>query len=104
MSFIAAGSFSLVSAREFIQLLSVCTLSYSGLCVLFLRPPCPYLLREQVTFPKDTTEHSNIFLHSIYNCLSALFPALSSLELQYAGQNVFYSARKASHIRSLLTL
>jgi len=38
MSFIAAGSFSLVSARDFIQLLSVCTLSYSGLCVLFLKP------------------------------------------------------------------
>jgi hypothetical protein len=55
MSFIAAGSFSLVSAREFIQLLSECTLSYSGLCVLFLKPLGPYLLKEQVIIRRDTT-------------------------------------------------
>jgi len=63
MSFIAAGSFSLVSARDFIQLLSVCMLSYSGLCVLFLKPLCPYVLREQVVFPKDTTVKYIFTLH-----------------------------------------
>jgi len=42
------------------------------------------------------TKLSNIFLHSICNCLSALVPALSSLQLRDAGQNIFYSARKAS--------
>jgi len=55
MSFIAAGNCSLVSAREFILLLSVCMLSYSGFRVLFLKPLCPYLLWKQVIFPRDKT-------------------------------------------------
>jgi hypothetical protein len=55
MSAIAVGSFFLVSASEFIRRLLVGTLSYSGVCVLFLKPLCPYLLREQVIFPTDTT-------------------------------------------------
>lgn len=71
MSFIAAGSFSLVSAREFFLLLSVCTLSYSGLCVLFLKPPCLYLLREQVISPRDrTVKYIFTFLLQFPLCIS----------------------------------
>jgi hypothetical protein len=76
-SFIAAGSFSLVSAREFIQLLSLCMLSHSGLCVLFLKPLCPYLLKEQVIFPIDTTVKYIFTFHlQLPLCVSS-YPVIS---------------------------
>jgi hypothetical protein len=63
MSFTAAGYFNLVSAREFIQLLSVCALWDSVLCVIYLKSVCSDFLRDQVIFPRDKTVKYNFAFH-----------------------------------------
>jgi hypothetical protein len=102
MSFIAAGNFSLVSTREFIQLLSLCTLSYSDLSVLFLKPLCFYLLKEQVIFPRDTPVKYIFTFHLQLPLCTSSCTVITGTARRWS--NIFYSARKASHIRSLLTL